>query len=53
LVARFKTEQKQEANSLGVDQVVGIDDSGELAELPELDAIADTFDHDIIGKLIS
>ncbi len=52
VIAGVKTEQKEEANSLGVDQVVGIDDSREIAELPELDAIADTVDHDVIGKLI-
>jgi NADPH:quinone reductase-like Zn-dependent oxidoreductase len=52
VIAGVKTEQKQEANSLGVDQVIGIDDSKEIAELPELDAIADTVDHDVIGKLI-
>jgi NADPH:quinone reductase-like Zn-dependent oxidoreductase len=32
--------------------VVGIDDSNETSELPELDAIADTVDQDVIGKLI-
>jgi NADPH:quinone reductase-like Zn-dependent oxidoreductase len=47
-----KTEQKEEANSLGVDQVVAIDDPREITELPELDGIADTVDHDVIGKLI-
>jgi NADPH:quinone reductase-like Zn-dependent oxidoreductase len=52
VIAGVKTAQKQEANSLGVDQVIGIDDSKEIAELPELDAIADTVDHDVIGKLI-
>jgi NADPH:quinone reductase-like Zn-dependent oxidoreductase len=52
VIAGVKTEQKQEANSLGVDQVVAIDNSGELDKLPELDAIADTVDHDVIGRLI-
>ncbi len=52
VIAGVKTEQKEEAKSLGADQVVGIDNSGEIAELPELDAIADTVDHDVIGKLI-
>jgi NADPH:quinone reductase-like Zn-dependent oxidoreductase len=52
VIAGVKTEQKKEANSLGVDQVVAIDNSREIAELPELDAIADTVDHDVIGKLI-
>ncbi|MGA8026845.1 MAG: NADP-dependent oxidoreductase [Bryobacteraceae bacterium] len=52
VIAGVKTEQKKEASSLAVDQVVGIDDSREIAELPELDAIADTVDHDVIGTLI-
>jgi NADPH:quinone reductase-like Zn-dependent oxidoreductase len=52
VIAGVKTEQKEEANSLGVDQVVGINNSSEIDELPELDAIADTVDQDVIGKLI-
>ncbi len=52
VIAGVKTEQKEKASSLGVDQVVGIDNAREIAELPELDAIADTVDHDLIGKLI-
>lgn len=52
VIAGVKTEQKEEAGSLSVDRVVAIDSSSEIAELPELDAIADTVDHDVIGKLI-
>jgi NADPH:quinone reductase-like Zn-dependent oxidoreductase len=52
VLAGVKTEQKEQANSLGVDQVVAIDDPREITELPELDGIADTVDHDVIGKLI-
>jgi NADPH:quinone reductase-like Zn-dependent oxidoreductase len=52
VIAGVKAEQKEQASSLGVDQVVGIDDSNEISELPELDAIADTVDQDVIGKLI-
>src|SRR5207248_1666187 len=52
VIAGVKTEQKEDANSLGADQLVGIDNSREIAELPELDAIADTVDQDVIGKLI-
>ena len=52
VIAGVKTEQKKDANSLGADQVVGIDNDREVAEIPELDAIADTVDHDVIGKLI-
>jgi NADPH:quinone reductase-like Zn-dependent oxidoreductase len=50
--AGIKTEQKEQAASLAVDQIVAIDNDAEIAGLPELDAIADTVDHDIIGKLI-
>jgi NADPH:quinone reductase-like Zn-dependent oxidoreductase len=50
--AGVKTEQKEQAGSLAVDQIVGIDEDTEIAGLPELDAIADTVDHDVIGKLI-
>jgi NADPH:quinone reductase-like Zn-dependent oxidoreductase len=52
VIAGVKTEQKEQARSLGVDQVVAIDDDKEIAGLPTLDAIADTVDHDVIGKLI-
>jgi NADPH:quinone reductase-like Zn-dependent oxidoreductase len=52
VIAGVKTEQKEDANSLRADQVVGIDDSRQIAELPELDAIADTVDQDVISKLI-
>jgi NADPH:quinone reductase-like Zn-dependent oxidoreductase len=52
VIAGVKSEQIKEANSLGVDQVVGIDNSKEIENLPELDAIADTVNHDVIGKLI-
>jgi NADPH:quinone reductase-like Zn-dependent oxidoreductase len=52
VIAGVKAEQKEQANSLGVDQVVGIDNSREIDALPDLDAIADTVDQDVIGKLI-
>src|SRR5579875_2232672 len=52
VIAGVKAEQKKEANSLGADQVVAIDDDKEIAGLPQLDAIADTVNHEVIGKLI-
>jgi NADPH:quinone reductase-like Zn-dependent oxidoreductase len=52
VIAGVKEEQKDQANSLAADRVVAIDNSEEIAELPELDAIADTVDQDVIGKLI-
>ncbi len=52
VIAGVRANQKKEAASLGADQVVAIDDDGEIGGLPDLDAIADTVDHDVIGKLI-
>ncbi len=52
VIAGVKAEQKEDANSLAVDQVAGIDNDREIADIPELDAIADTVDHEVIGKLI-
>jgi NADPH:quinone reductase-like Zn-dependent oxidoreductase len=52
VIAGVKKTQKQEAGSVGADQVVAIDDDGEIAGLPELDGIADTVNGDVIGKLI-
>ncbi|MFL6353641.1 MAG: NADP-dependent oxidoreductase [Bryobacteraceae bacterium] len=52
VIAGVKAEQKEQANPLIVDQIVAIDNDSEIAELPELDAIADTVGHDVIGKLI-
>ena len=52
VIAGVLTEQKKDASSLAVDKVVGIDNAEEIAALPELDAIADTVDQDVIGKLI-
>ncbi|HEX3684891.1 MAG TPA: NADP-dependent oxidoreductase [Bryobacteraceae bacterium] len=53
VLAGVKTGQKEQANSVGADEVVGIDDDKEIAALPELGAIADTVDQDVIGKLIA
>jgi NADPH:quinone reductase-like Zn-dependent oxidoreductase len=37
---------------LGADQIVAVDNDQEIAALPPLDAIADTVNSDVIGKLI-
>lgn len=52
VIAGVRAEQKEEARSLGAEQVVAIDSDSELAGLPELDAIADLVDHEVIGKLL-
>jgi NADPH:quinone reductase-like Zn-dependent oxidoreductase len=52
IIAGVLRSQKKQAESLGADQIVAIDDGREIESLPTLDAIADTVDHDVIGKLI-
>lgn len=52
VIAGVRASQKKEAEQLGADQVIAIDNDGEIKKLPQLDAIADTVDHDVIGKLI-
>lgn len=42
VIAGVKGSQRQEAQSLGVDQVVAIDDQKELERLASVDAVADT-----------
>jgi NADPH:quinone reductase-like Zn-dependent oxidoreductase len=50
--AGVRTEQKADADSVGADHVVAIDDDAEIAVLPTFDAICDTVDGDTIGKLL-
>lgn len=52
VIAGVKVEQKNDASSLAADRVIAVDNSEEIEELPELDAIADTVDQDVIDKLI-
>lgn len=52
VIAGVKKEQKDDASALGAARVVAINDDEEIAGLPILDAIADTVDQDVIGKLI-
>jgi NADPH:quinone reductase-like Zn-dependent oxidoreductase len=52
VIAGVRARQKPQAAELPADQVVAIDDDVEISRLPELDAIADTVDHDVIGKLV-
>lgn len=52
VIAGVRGNQKKEAEQLGADQVVAIDDDGEIEALPQLDAVADTVGDDVIGKLI-
>jgi NADPH:quinone reductase-like Zn-dependent oxidoreductase len=52
VIAGVKRSQKREAEALGVEQVVAIDDDAEIERLPALDAIADTVDGETIAKLV-
>lgn len=52
VIAGVRSSQREEAKTLGSGQVVAIDHEEEIARLPELDAIGDTVDHDVIGRLL-
>jgi NADPH:quinone reductase-like Zn-dependent oxidoreductase len=52
VIAGVRARQKQDAGALRADQVIAIDSDEEINGLPELDAIADTVDHDVIDKLL-
>lgn len=52
VIAGVRDRQKKQAESLGADQVIAIDSDFEIESLPELDAIADTVDGEVIAKLI-
>jgi NADPH:quinone reductase-like Zn-dependent oxidoreductase len=53
VIAGVRGKQKGEAERLGANQIVATDHDDEIADLPELDAIADTVGGEVIGKLIS
>ena len=52
VIAGVRAKQKAEAESIGADAVVALDEDAEIAALPELDAIADTVGGETIGKLL-
>jgi NADPH:quinone reductase-like Zn-dependent oxidoreductase len=52
VIAGVKASQRKEAETLGADHVVAIDNDTEIAALGQVDAIADTVGHDVIQKLI-
>jgi NADPH:quinone reductase-like Zn-dependent oxidoreductase len=47
-----RSTQKKEAEGLGADRVVALDSKSEIADLKELDAVADTVGHEVITLLI-
>ncbi len=53
VIAGVRKSQLQDAQSLGADQVLAIDDDAAIANLDPVDAIADTVGHDTIGKLLT
>jgi len=52
VLAGVRSKQVDEAKSLNVDGVVAIDDDAAIAQLPELDCIADTVGGETITKLV-
>ena len=52
VIAGVRKKQLEEAQSLGADHVVAIDDDQAIAKLGLIDAIADTVGHDTAEKLI-
>jgi len=53
VIAGVRERQKIQAQTLGAERVIAIDSDSEIRSLPDLDAIADTVDGEIIGKLIA
>jgi len=52
VIAGVRSKQLEEARSLNVDEVVGIDDDDAIARLPDLDCVADTVGGEAITKLL-
>ena len=52
VMAGIRAKQKADAQSLGADSVVALDEDREISGLPELDAIADTVNGDTLAKLL-
>lgn len=51
VIAGVRAKEKKEAESLGVDRVVALDDESEVAALKDLDAVADTLGGEVATKL--
>ena len=52
MIAAVRASQRSEAEKLGADEIVALDDQKELDSLKELDAVADTIGHDVIDRLL-
>jgi NADPH:quinone reductase-like Zn-dependent oxidoreductase len=52
VIAGVRASQQAEADGLGANEVVAIDDEEAVRNLKELDAVADTVGHEVIDRLI-
>jgi NADPH:quinone reductase-like Zn-dependent oxidoreductase len=52
VIAGVRATQKAEAEGLGADRIIALDDEKEIASLPELDAVADMVGHDVIDRIL-
>jgi len=52
VIAGVRASQKKEAEGLGADRVIALDDEKEIAGLSELDAVADMVGHEIIDRIL-
>ena len=52
VIAGVRSSQRAEAEGLGADRVIALDDLKEIADLPELDAVADMVGHETIDRIL-
>jgi NADPH:quinone reductase-like Zn-dependent oxidoreductase len=52
VIAGVRKSQKSAAADLHADKVVALDDDSDIAQLEDLDAIADTIDGEVLRKLL-
>lgn len=52
VIAGVRSSQRLEAEGLGADRVIALDDLKEIAGLPELDAVADMVGHETIDRIL-
>jgi NADPH:quinone reductase-like Zn-dependent oxidoreductase len=53
VIVGVRARQKQEAEELQAAQIVALDSDSDIGELPQLDAIADTVNGEVLGKLLA
>ena len=52
VIAGVRSSQRVEAEGLGADRVIALDDMKEIAGLPELDSVADMVGHETIDRIL-